>query len=133
MKNTLLTILCCSSGLVFAHGVNVPCASITNAGGSVLTVENDPNWDDQQVIVNGKKRHSFKILLNNNQSVDICGTWSQFGLNFYDAKGKFAAATVSNLDSNVTSLIEIYPDNGINYTTNKQTADYLAVSIINLK
>lgn len=131
MKNTLLAILCCSSGLVFASGL--PCAKITNAGGNLLTITNDPNWDDQIVIVNGRKQHSFKILLNNNQSVDLCGTWSQFGLNFYDVQGKFAAATISNLDSSVTSLVDIYPDDALNYNIYQQSANYVAIAIAGIK
>ncbi|MDD3267355.1 MAG: hypothetical protein PHC75_09295 [Burkholderiales bacterium] len=130
MKKILLSLLCVGSTVVFADTeTKYPCATFIYGGDKHITIENDPNWDDQIVMVNGKKKHNFKVKLYNNQKAVICGTYNEFGLNFYDYKKQFSRADISNLNSSLTNLIEIYPENGINYSIDYQAANFITISI----
>lgn len=130
MKKILLSLLCISTTTVFADTeTKYPCATFIYGGDKYMTIENDPNWDDQIVTVNGKKKHNFKVKLYNNQKVVICGMYNEFGLNFYDYKKQFSRADISNLNSNLTNFTEIYPENSINYNIDYQSANSITISI----
>lgn len=130
MKKFLLSLLCISNTTVFANNkANYPCATFIYGGDKYITIENDPNWDDQIVLVNGNKKHNFKVKLYNNQKAEICGTYKEFGLNFYDYKKQFSRADISNLNSNLTKITEIYPDDSIIYNIDYQSANTITISI----
>lgn len=132
MKNLLLTVILCGS-LSTSLAANYPCARITNANNGGLIVTSDPDWDDQIVIIDGKEVPGFKKYLTTSQSVFICGLWSEFGISFYDAGGRYARFTVSNADSRLTNLIDVYPDDGrFRYQIDKQTSDDIFVSILGI-
>lgn len=124
----VLSILLASVMVTNALATQYPCAMFVNKGSSELTIENDPNWDDQIVIVDGKKKHNFKIILKTNEQTVICGKYSEFGIEFYQ-DGNFARADVSNLNSNVVNLQELYPENALEFQLLNQTQNNMTVNI----
>lgn len=106
-----------------------PCATFVNKATSKLTIQNDPNWDDQIVVLDGKNKHGFKKTLKPEGKTKICGTYNEYGIEFYQ-NGNFARADVSNLDSDKTNLQEIYPDTSIDFEIVSQTQESMLVNIL---
>ena len=128
----ILSILLAGFMINTALAGEFPCATFVNKGSSELTIQNDPNWDDQIVVVDGKKKHSFKRVLKTDEQTVICGTYSEYGIEFYQ-NGNFARADVSNLNSNLTNLQEIYPDNGLAFHLTGQTQQEMTVNIVSIQ
>lgn len=124
----ILSILLAGVTLNAAVANEYPCAMIVNKANSELTIQNDPNWDDQIVIIDGKKKHDFKTLLKTNEQTLICGKYSEFGIEFYQ-NDNFARADVSNLNSNVVNLKELYPENVLEFQLLNQTHKNMTVNI----
>ena len=133
MKTNLVSaLLLIVASPAFSHDLSYPCITMTNNTQARLTIENDPNWDDQQLLVNGKILHDLDYDLATAETLSVCGLWSEFGLNLYP-NGNFVAITVLNDDgSNLTKLTNIYDtNNSFNYSILKQTPNQLSITINN--
>lgn len=129
-KLIMVLMLTCASQLILAN--SFPCFDLTNKTANILEITENADWDDQVVIVNGKKEENFSRNLNPNDSINICGTWREFGLYFYykssGAATKFIAVTVSNLNG-LTELDEIYPEGSLQYQVLVKTDKLLKINL----
>ena len=129
IKQCLILTALTSSGLCAAASLPYPCLTMRNETATPLLVQNDPNWDDQQLLVNGKVSGALNYQLPKHKSIRICGLWSQFGLNIYP-NNNFVAFTVLNDDgSNLTKISAIYPQSAFNYQIEAQTATQISIKV----
>ena len=135
MDKFFLKVIICALGMksVFAlvAPIQYPCLHVNN-GDNTSYVTHDPNWDDQELIVNGNKVHSLHARLKPHDHIKICGLYSEFGIIFEDANQYYlASAEVSNdKNCNMTEM-SLYPSDKVKYRTISQSSDSLSIKLLN--
>ena len=107
-----------------------PCLILHN-GNNISFISDDPNWDDQKLIVNGKVMHALHKQLMPKENIQICGKYYEFGIIFEDNNQQYlASATVSNNKLELTN-ITIFPENKIKYNTIQQDTELIEMELVN--
>jgi hypothetical protein len=130
-NGVLLLILCFIANISCADQLqDFPCLIVKN-GNSNSFIVNDPNWDDQILIINGKKVHAVKLQVKAHEEINICGLYNEFGIIFEDFNQQYiTSAVVSNYHKAVTT-IDFFPDNKFKYQILNQAQTRLYLEILN--
>ncbi len=133
MKIIGLMLLICSVQSAFAmvNEERFPCLIVEN-GSSDSSIVHDPNWDDQQLVVNGHKVHQLHARLKPHDIIKICGLYTEFGIIFEDAHQNYlSSAEISNDGSTKITEIELYPKDKLQYELLSQSYDMMSIKLIN--
>jgi len=95
---------------------NNPILTINNLNTLPIIIRQEPNWDDQELLINDKleSKYDTKYILEPGNSVKIQSVFSKdckgacFGIEIYDELKKCTAMEVSNEPPKKTIEIEFY-------------------------
>ena len=133
LKIVGVMFLICSiqSALAVVNNEKFPCLVVEN-GRSDSYIVHDPNWDDQQLVVNGHILHSLHARLKPHDIIKICGLYYEFGIIFEDAHQNYlSSAEVANDGNTRLTEIELYPKDKLQYELLSQSYDMMSIKILN--
>lgn len=133
LKIVGVVVLICSiqSAVAAATDEHFPCLIVEN-GGSDSYIVDDPNWDDQQLVVNGRRLHKLHARLKPHDAIKICGLYAEFGIIFEDNHQNYlSSAEIANDGDARLTEVELYPKYKLQYELLSQSYDMMSIKLIN--
>lgn len=133
LKIVGVIVFICSIQSAFAvvNDEHFPCLIVEN-GRSDSYIVDDPNWDDQQLVVNGHRLHKLQARLRPHDIIKICGLYTEFGILFEDARQNYlSSAEIANDGSTRLTEVELYPKDKLQYELLSQSYDMMSIKLIN--